>query len=455
MNFFKKGFIEEESDIKTVFTRITKRDFSGNTGLAIKNSAYQFSSNIVNKFGSLIFVIILARIVLPETFGLYNLAFSTIMFFYVFSDLGVNQAVIYFSSKNLHKDKAKAKAYINHLFKIKFFLALISSIILIALAKVISDSYYNKPIFLALIAGSFYLFFTSVQSFYMTLSQSNNNFRNPLIKDVFFQISKIVLIPAILLYINTLKIDSSSIVSTIFFILGVTSLFSMLLIFFLSTKDIKLKGIKTATLSSMEKRKITKFIIKIALITSSVMLLGNIDKIIIGPFVPSEFVGYYSAAFSMVNASAFLIVFSDVFFPLFLRMKGNQLKRAFEKSVKTTFLLSFLLFIFLLIFATPLIRFIFGENYLQSISMLRMLALLAIFFPLIEIYTSYIISKGKLEKITKLILFIVIISVALPLIFVKVFLNQGHNAAVLGLILGLLASKAVHLGLLIWISRRI
>ena len=455
MNFFKKGFMEEESEIRTVFTRITKRDFSGNTGLVIKNSAYQFSSNIVNKFGSLIFVIIIARIVLPETFGLYNLVFSTTMFFYVFSDLGVNQAIIYFSSKTLHKDKAKAKAYINHLFKIKFFLALISSIVLIALAKIISDSYYNKPIFMALIAGSLYLFFTSVQSFYLSLSQSNNNFRNPLIKDVFFQISRIVLIPAILLYINTLKLDSSSIVLIIFFILGVISLFSMLLIFFLSTKDIKLKDIKTERLNSLEKRKITKFIIKIALITSSVMLLGNIDKIIIGPFVPSEFIGYYSAAFSMVNASAFLIVFSDVFFPLFLRMKGNRLKRAFEKSVKITFMLSFLLFVFLILFATPLIKFIFGESYLQSINMLRMLALLAIFFPLIEIYTSYIISKGKLEKITKLILFIVILSVALPLLFVRLFLDQGYNAAVFGLILGLLASKAVHLGSLMWISRKI
>ena len=451
MGFFNEG----ESDIKTIFTRITKRDFSGNMGIAIKNSAYQFSTNLVGKVGSLIFIIILARIILPETFGLYNLVFSTIMFFYVFSDLGVNQAIIYFSSKALHKNKAKAKAYINYLFKIKFYLALISSIILIVLAKIISDSYYNQPIFLALIAGSLFLFFTSMQSFYLSISQSNNNFRNPLIKEIFFQVSRIILIPAILLYINSLKLSSSSIVLIIFFILGVISVFSMSLIFFLSAKDIKLKNIKTARLNFLEKKRIKKFIIKIALITSSVLLLGNIDKIIIGPFVPPEFIGYYSAAFSMVNASAFLIVFSDVFFPLFLRMKGNRLKRAFGKSVQTTFMLSFLLFIFLLIFANPLINLVFGENYLRSISMLRMLALLAIFFPLIEIYTSYIISKGNLQKITKVILFIVILSVALPLLFVRLFLNQGYTATVFGLILGLLASKAIHLACLIRLSRKL
>src|SRR3989344_7019812 len=92
---------EEESDFKSFFNRIRERDFSGNMGLAIKNSTYQFSSNIVAKVGALIFTIILARIILPETFGLYNLVLSTIMFFYVFSDLGTNEALIYFSSKNL------------------------------------------------------------------------------------------------------------------------------------------------------------------------------------------------------------------------------------------------------------------------------------------------------------------------------------------------------------------
>ncbi|MEK6840362.1 MAG: oligosaccharide flippase family protein [Nanoarchaeota archaeon] len=451
MGFFKEG----ESDIQTVFTRITRRDFSGNTGLAIKNSAYQFSTNLAGKLGSLVFVIILARIILPETFGLYNLVFSTTMFFYVFSDLGANQAIIYFSSGTLHRDKAKAKAYINYLFKIKFALSLMSSIVLMALAKIISDSYYNQPIFLALIAGSLFLFFTGMQSFYLSISQSNNNFRNPLIKEVFFQVSRIILIPVILLYISSLELSSSSLVLAIFLILGAISVLSMSLILFLSSRDIGLNSIKAARLNSKEKRRIKKFIVKIALITSSVLLLGNIDKIIIGPFVPPEFVGYYSAAFSLVNASAFLIVFSDVFFPLFLRMKGSRLKRAFGKSVQATFILSFLLFIFLLIFATPLIGFIFGGNYMPSVSMLRVLALLAVFFPLIEIYTSYIISKGNLEKITKVILSIVILSVALPLLFVRLFLNYGHTSAVFGLILGLLVSKAIHLTCLIFISRKI
>jgi len=446
---------EEESSIKKIFGKVLRRDFSGNTGLAIKNSAYQFSSNIVQKLGSLVFVIILARIILPETFGLYNLVFSTIMFFYVFSDAGIYGTLVYFTSKSLNRNKGKVKAYIDYLFKIKFFVVLMSAFALIILAKFIADSYYRQPIFLALIAGSLYIIFMGLQNFYLAISQANNNFKNPFFKEIFFQISRMIVIPAAILYIRKFNLPNQTIVLTIFIILAIIAGLSMSLMHFLSIKDLNLQKIKKANLSKAEKAKIRKFMINLVLITSSILILGNIDKIIIGPFVPPEFVGYYSAAFSLVNASAFLLVFSDVFFPIFLRIKGKRLEQTFKKVALATFFMSFFLFSFLLIFATPLVNIIFGVNYIQSINMLRMLAFLALFFPLIELYTSYIISKGNLDKIKKVVFFILIISIVLPLILVKTLSVYGNSMAVFGLIMGVLISKAAHLGSLMWISKRI
>ncbi len=72
---------EEENDIKDIWRRIRKRDFSGNKGLAVKNSVYNLSKTIFSKIGSLVFVVILARLLMPELFGLYNLALSTILIF--------------------------------------------------------------------------------------------------------------------------------------------------------------------------------------------------------------------------------------------------------------------------------------------------------------------------------------------------------------------------------------
>ncbi|NCA80885.1 MAG: hypothetical protein EOM76_12040, partial [Sphingobacteriia bacterium] len=70
--------------------------------------------------GSLIFTIIVARLLLPDKMGLYNLALSTIVLLSVFSDLGIGEAILTFVSKMSGVGKnAKAKGYFKRLFKWK------------------------------------------------------------------------------------------------------------------------------------------------------------------------------------------------------------------------------------------------------------------------------------------------------------------------------------------------
>src|SRR3990172_2759397 len=137
---------EGESDVKLIWRRIRKRDFSGNTGSAIKNSVYQTFTNIFAKIGSLIFTIIVARLLLPGLFGLYSLALSTILLFSAFSDFGIGGAFVTFISRELGKKRKKtAKAYTYYFGKISLFLISISILALLASAKFISENYYQKP----------------------------------------------------------------------------------------------------------------------------------------------------------------------------------------------------------------------------------------------------------------------------------------------------------------------
>jgi len=75
---------EEAKDAKEVLGRIKRRDFSGNEGRVIKNSTWQIATTLTTKIGSLLFTIIIARLMLPEIYGLYGLALSTILFLGVF-----------------------------------------------------------------------------------------------------------------------------------------------------------------------------------------------------------------------------------------------------------------------------------------------------------------------------------------------------------------------------------
>src|SRR3989344_9102241 len=100
---FKKNF-------KDIFIRVIKKDYSGNTGITIKNGIAQFSTNLFAKIGSLFFTIILARILMPELFGLYSLALSTIMIFASLSELGINLALTKFVSREFERNKKRIKA---------------------------------------------------------------------------------------------------------------------------------------------------------------------------------------------------------------------------------------------------------------------------------------------------------------------------------------------------------
>ena len=53
--------------------------------------------------GALLFTIILARILMPEFFGLYSLALSTLIMFVSFTDLGLESGMVFFLSKALAK----------------------------------------------------------------------------------------------------------------------------------------------------------------------------------------------------------------------------------------------------------------------------------------------------------------------------------------------------------------
>ena len=114
---------ELKEDLNNVFLRFRKKDFSGNQGALIKNSTWNLISIFGGKVGSFIFTIVLARMLMPELFGLYSLALSTILFFTIFSELGIGTSMLTYVSKSLGKnDPKKAKSYYNYLLKYKLYL---------------------------------------------------------------------------------------------------------------------------------------------------------------------------------------------------------------------------------------------------------------------------------------------------------------------------------------------
>jgi len=436
-----------------ILNRIKQRNFIGYTGLAIKNGIYSSASTIVEKVGGMIFVVLLARILMPELFGLYSLALSTILLFVSFSGVGVGQTLIRFVSKALKKDKQSyAKAYTIYLAKVKIGCLFIIMILLGISSKFISQTYYNKPLFLALIAGTLYILVVGVLGFIQLLFQATNDFKTLFFKQIFFQALRIVVVPVLIL-LSLPHFNSEINILIIILSLGLV-FFSTIVFLLIFMKKIPFLKVKARKLKRKEKKRLNKFIIILSIFGLSGLFFGYLDVVMLGGFVLSNFVGYYQVAFTLIASAASLIFFSGVLFPIFSRLKGKRLESGLKKSVKITFVLSLIMFFFSFVFAPIIIKIIYGVSYLNSIPLLRLLSFLLISMPLIFIYTSYFIAKGKIKIMTILLVISITINIILNYVLITWLINYSHLFAVIGVCIATIISKYFYLFGLI-ISRKI
>jgi len=434
--------------------RLIKRDFSGYTGLAIKNSAYAFLTNAVSKIGSLLFVALLIGssiltkffslfsieikpLLTPELFGLYSLSLSTIMILAGFSDLGIGSALVRYISKY----DLNSKGYILYLAKIKIILTSISALVLISVAYFIS-SYYDKPIFLALLAGSAYIVSASLVSLISGFFQAENNFKILFYRELIFQTIRLIIVPIAIIY--SLAHFSKF---TLFFIFLSLSICYFLTLLFLKLNLNKYEG---KNLSKKQKKEVLHFLLPLSITALSGTFFVYMDMIMLGKFVDPSYIAYYQAAFIILNSGIVLISFSSVLFPIFSRLKGVRLLTGLKKSILVTLPISLLGIIFTYFVSSLLINAIYNPTYLPAVKILQTLSILLLIDPIISIYSSFFISKGKTYFVAKVLIISTLVNIALNYFFITNLLHYGQYPALFGAVIATILSRIVYLGMFVY-----
>lgn len=446
-----KNVIREEiKEIRGILGRIKRRDLKGNSGQAIKNSSWQFATTMVAKIGSLLFTIIIARLMMPELYGLYGLALSTILFFGIFNNMGLTLAMRTFLSKNIDKLPGKAKGYFKYLTKWKIALSVLSVILILLLSKWIATGYYQKPIYYALLAGMIYLPIITLHAHLKPIFSSTNNFKPLLIKEIILQILKLTIIPLSIIFFLS-KISSQGVyLFYIFIILSLCYFIAFLYMFWRIKKKQPFQQAKAKNLTPEEKRGLRKFILPLTVTSLSGIFFGYIDQIMLGHYVESAFLGFYQAAFNLAISAAMIVAFSGAaMFPILARLKGGKLERGFKKSRNITATVSILAAIFTIILSPLIIRIIYGPMYLMSIGYLRILSISIITYPLIALYTTFYTSQMRTRILSGLLIFSTILNIALNYLFINIGLQYSMSYAVMGACIATIISRSGYLGGLI------
>ncbi len=415
---------------------------------AAKNSSWQLFANIIAKMGSLAFTIVIARILEPEIYGLYALAISTILFLGLFSDLGLFSTFITFISKNIDEKPRLSKRYANYLTKLKFFLVFFSSFMLLILSKWIS-SYYNKPIFYALLAGIIYIPCSSFFSWVSNIFIAKNKFNVILIKELIFQFLRLTIVPLSIIFI--LK-DISNNYSVIVWIILMLSICYLIAIIFTVIKSRRSKFSKIKDkekLSNENKKEIFKFALPLGITALASSFYGYIDVIMLGHYVDPSHIAYYQAALNLINSASMILAFMGIaLLPIFSRLSKADSKELFRRSRLVLFTISICALVFTILTSKYLILIVYGDKYFQSIVYLQIFSIMLLFVPIIELYVNYYMANKRTNIIAISLITSTILNVILNFVFIGTGLLYGMDKAVLGACMATITSRFVYISLL-------
>jgi len=416
--------------------------------IAAKGSAYTFTSLMILKFGGLIFTIIIARMLLPELFGVYALVFSIVTIAMTFTDMGINTTAIRYISESLgKKNKKEVRSYTLFFIKRKIMLILIAVVALLVVSKYLSFSVYKNPlIYYPLLLSCLFMISESFREFFGVFFAARKDLKPNIFFDTLFQTSKIIFsIIAILIFTTDFKI------SGLFLAFFLSSFVTLFISFFVLLK--KDREILIGETEKIDESKINSYWKYMALATLSLAFFGSIDTLMLGKFVSMEYLGYYRASLSLILTIAALFPLSTIFLPIFTQIGKKRFERGFKKTIRYLLIVSIPVTVGIIFLAKYMILLIYGADYLPATSSVYFLSILIITAPLISLYSTILESKERPKIVSNAVLISLIVNIVLNYIAIKVFISNPIWV-IAGVGFATALSRVILLGILVFYSRK-
>ena len=325
-----------------------------------------------------IMLIVLAQLLSPKEYGIMGIVLIVLGFGTLFSDIGVSGAIIHFQNAS--------KEQISTLYWLSFIIGLIIFIMLFLLSPFIA-LFYNEPsltyyiqiiaiIFLIIPIGQQFEILLRRELVYRSLSFTE------IVDSTFLTISSIVL--------AFYGLGVASIVIGYILKYSVRSLLLVIIgrkiwkpIFILEFSDIK--KFLSFGLYQMGERSVN-------------FLNQNLAQILIGKFLGTVALGYYTFAYNLVSYPITLInpIFTRVSFPYFAKLQNNVkiLKEKYLNLLSLVSFINFPVYLLLILIAPNFVPLIYGSQWYPSIILVQILSLVFIFRSVSNPVGSLLLAKG-------------------------------------------------------------
>jgi len=313
-------------------------------------------SQVSRQIMQLVTTAVLARLLSPSDFGLVGMATIVIGFVGIFSDLGTSSAII--QRKNI------SDSLLNSLFWINVVFGLLAMVILLVVAPLVANFYQEPRVTLVLRVLSLTFLMSGISILQKAILERNLAFNT----SAKIEISAVV--AGSLLGIST-AVMGWGVWSLVTQSLAVVSLTTILL-WTVSKWQPKL------AFSWEEVQEVSNYSLNLTAFSIFNYFARNADYILIGRFLGSQDLGYYTLAYRLMlyplqNVSA---VIGRVMFPALSKLQDDNARFSFAylKVSSTIALISFPLMVSLWALAKPFVLTFFGQQWQPVILLLMILA---------------------------------------------------------------------------------
>lgn len=363
----------------------------------IKSIFWSIGDQIANQGIQFILQIILARLLLPEHFGIIGMILVFILISNIIIDSGFTQALV--------REQEVNQADYSTVFYFNLLVAFILYGALFSIAPLISTFYHEPQLVPILRVLSLSLIINSLSIIQRTQLIKNIDFKTQTkINFISGMLSGVLAIVLALLGFGVWSL----VVKTISL-----QLFQLILLWILNDwkPSFIFKFDSFKRMFGFGSKLMTARLISI--------IYSNIFFIVIGKLFSVTQLGYYTNAVKITETASLSITsaLQKVTFPVFSSIQDDKerLKNGFKKIIKMSAFINFPIMMGLAAIADPLVHLLFGENWVPMIIYFQLLCLAGMLYPLHDINLNILKVKGKsnlyllLNIIQKIILTLLII----------------------------------------------
>jgi len=366
-------------------------------------------------------IVILARLLKPEDFGMYAMITVVIGMLESFADMGVSAAIISYQDID---DKE-----LSSLFALNILIGFLLALLLLAFSPLIVYFFKEPKIYVYLWVLSLNFIITAPASIFNVLMKKNMKFET---------LSKINIVSSVAYAIGTIgyAFFRGGIMSFVVGVLIQSIISTILNIYFgsklwkpekISIRFIHIKRFLSFGLYQMGQRLLNRF-------------NWNIDYLLIGRFLGAEALGYYSLAYNLMLKpfQKIIPIIANVAFPVLSEIQNDteRLKLYFLKMIRYTMLVLAPLYFIFFVLSEDIIVFLYGDKWILSAPVLTVFSLLGILYSLGNPGGYLILAKGRADigfwlNISQTLLLLIanyiglgwgIVGVALSTLFVTFFI---------------------------------